>query len=157
MMLDLTLGVRAEFETKVWPYDRPQSHECYDARPDPLLARDFAVHLKTKNIPSAINDRPGDAVAVFAFGYSQGGRFLRDFVYHGFNTGPDGRRVFDGMLVTTAGSGRGSFEHRYALPGEAGNSVMSNLRAVDLYPFADVPTPDIDGTGYAGLLDRAVH
>lgn len=119
--------------------------------------RDFAVHLKAKNIPSAINDRPGDAVAVFAFGYSQGGRFLRDFVYHGFNTGPDGRRVFDGMLITTAGSGHGSFDHRYALPGEAGNSVMSNLRAVDLYPFADVPTPDIDGTGHAGLLDRAVH
>ncbi|KRE96769.1 hypothetical protein ASG87_15715 [Frateuria sp. Soil773] len=119
--------------------------------------RDFALHLKSRNIPSAINDRPGDAVAVFAFGYSQGGRFLRDFVYHGFNTGPEGQRVFDGMLVTTAGSGRGSFDHRYALPGEAGNSVMSNLRAVDLYPFADVPTPDIDGKGHAGLLDRAVR
>ena len=38
MMLDLTLGVRAEFETKVWPYDRPQANKCYDARPDPLLA-----------------------------------------------------------------------------------------------------------------------
>ena len=37
MMLDLTLGVRAEFETKVWPYDRPQADKCYDARPDPLL------------------------------------------------------------------------------------------------------------------------
>ncbi|MDN5780404.1 MAG: hypothetical protein L0H23_00025 [Luteimonas sp.] len=119
--------------------------------------RDFAAHLKTRDIPSAINDRPGDAVAVLAYGYSQGGRFLRDFVYHGFNTGPDGQRVFDGMLVTTAGSGRGSFDHRYALPGEAGNSVMSNLRAVDLYPFADVPTPDIDGKGHAGLLDRAVQ
>ncbi|HVI58547.1 MAG TPA: alpha/beta hydrolase domain-containing protein [Luteimonas sp.] len=119
--------------------------------------RDFAAHLKTKNIPSEINDRPGDAAAVFAYGYSQGGRFLRDFVYHGFNAGPDGKRVFDGMLVTTAGSGRGSFDHRYALPGEAGNSVMSNLRAVDLYPFADVPTPDIDGKGEAGLLDRAVR
>jgi hypothetical protein len=119
--------------------------------------RDFAVYLKSRNIPSAINDRPGDAAAVFAYGYSQGGRFLRDFVYRGFNTGPDGQRVFDGMLITTAGSGRGSFDHRYALPGEAGNSVMSDLRAVDLYPFADVPTPDIDGTGHAGLLDRAVH
>ena len=119
--------------------------------------RDFAAHLKTRSIASGINDRPGDAVAVFAYGYSQGGRFLRDFVYRGFNTGPDGQRVFDGMLVTTAGAGRGSFNHRYALPGEAGNSVMSDARAVDLYPFADVPTPDIDGKGEAGLLDRAVH
>ncbi len=119
--------------------------------------RDFATHLKTRNIASGINDRPGDAVAVFAYGYSQGGRFLRDFVYRGFNTGPDGQRVFDGMLVTTAGAGRGSFNHRYALPGEAGNSVLSDVRAVDLYPFADVPTPDIDGKGKAGLLDRAVQ
>ena len=119
--------------------------------------RDFAMHLKTRRIASGINDRPGDAVAVFAFGYSQGSRFLRDFVYRGFNTGPEGQRVFDGMLIATAGAGRGSFNHRYALPGEAGNSVMSDARAVDLYPFADVPTPDIDGKGHAGLLDRAVQ
>ncbi|MGH8028168.1 MAG: alpha/beta hydrolase domain-containing protein, partial [Pseudoxanthomonas sp.] len=90
-------------------------------------------------------------------GYSQGGRFLRDFLYRGFNTGSGGRRVYDGMLIATAGAGRGSFNHRYALPGEAGNSVMSNLRAVDLYPFADVPTPDIDGKGHAGMLDRGVR
>lgn len=116
--------------------------------------RDFASHLKFGEVASAINDRAGDATAVFAYGYSQGGRFLRDFLFRGFNTGPGGRRVFDGMLVTTAGAGRGSFNHRYALPGEAGSSVMSNLRAVDLYPFADVPTPDVDGSGRAGLLDR---
>lgn len=119
--------------------------------------RDFAAHLKFRNVPSAINNRPQDAAAVFAYGYSQGGRFLRDFLYRGFNTGPGSRRVFDGMLVTTAGAGRGSFNHRYALPGQAGNSVLSDLRAVDLYPFADVPTPDIDGKGHAGLLDRARH
>ena len=119
--------------------------------------RDFASHLKNHEVPSAINDRAGDTKAIFAFGYSQGGRFLRDFVYRGFNTGADGRRVFDGLLIATAGAGRGSFNHRYALPGEAGNSVMSDLRAVDLYPFADVATPDIDGKGNEGLLDRATH
>ncbi|MGC1550781.1 MAG: alpha/beta hydrolase domain-containing protein, partial [Rhodanobacter sp.] len=119
--------------------------------------RDFAAYLKSRNATSDINNRPGDATAVFAYGYSQGGRFLRDFVYRGFNTGMDGQRVFDGMLVTTAGAGRGSFNHRYALPGEAGSSVMSDLRAVDLYPFADVATPDIDGKRDIGLLDRVVH
>ncbi|WP_290781348.1 alpha/beta hydrolase domain-containing protein [Arenimonas sp.] len=34
---------------------------------------------------------------------------------------------------------------------------MSNLRAVDIYPFADVATPDIDGRGKEGLLDRATR
>ena len=119
--------------------------------------RDFASHLKDRKQPSDINNRPGYANAIFAFGYSQASRFLRDFVYRGFNTGTDGTRVFDGMLIATAGAGRGSFNHRYALPSEAGNSVMSDLRAVDLYPFADVPTPDIDNKGKEGLLDRATH
>lgn len=117
--------------------------------------RDFAAHLKFRDVRSELNNRPGDTTAIFAYGYSQGARFLRDFLYRGFNTGPQGKRVFDGLLVAAAGAGRGSFNHRYALPGEAGNSVMSNLRATDLYPFADVPTPDIDGKGDAGLLDRA--
>ncbi|MCY7312714.1 MAG: hypothetical protein LH491_03585, partial [Pseudoxanthomonas sp.] len=117
--------------------------------------RDFASHLKNRKVLSELNNRTEDAKSVLAYGYSQGGRFLRDFVYRGFNTGPDGVRVFDGMLVTAAGAGRGGFNHRYALPGPAGNSVMSNLRAVDIYPFADVPTPDIDGKGNEGLLDRA--
>ncbi len=119
--------------------------------------RDFAAHLKFRNVPSDLNNRPGDTTAIFAYGYSQGARFLRDFLYRGFNTGPDGERVFDGLLVVAAGAGRGSFNHRYALPGQAGNSVMSDLRVVDLYPFADVPTPDLDGKGHAGLLDRALH
>jgi hypothetical protein len=117
--------------------------------------RDFASYLKKRNEPSDITRR-GDANAIVAFGYSQSSRFLRDFVYRGFNTGTDGMRVFDGMLIVTGGAGRGSFNHRYALPGEAGNSVLSDLRAVDLYPFADVPTPDIDGKGKEGLLDRAI-
>jgi hypothetical protein len=119
--------------------------------------RDFASYLKNRKQPSVINNRIGDTNAIFAVGYSQGSRFLRDFLYRGFNTGTDGTRVFDGMLIVTAGAGRGSFNHRYALPSEAGNSVMSDLRAVDVYPFADVPTPDIDNKGNQGLLDRAMH
>ncbi|WP_405051806.1 alpha/beta hydrolase domain-containing protein [Sphingomonas sp.] len=64
------------------------------------------------------------------------------------------RRALDGVMDTAGGAGRGSFNHRYALPGQAGNSVGSVLRAVDLYPFSDLPTTDIDGRGQEGLLDR---
>ena len=117
--------------------------------------RDFASHLKYRDVASPLNARPGDTARIIAYGYSQSGRFLRDFLYRGFNADVRGRRVFDGVLDTAAGAGRGSFNHRYALPGEAGNSVGSALRAVDLYPFADLPTPDIDGRGREGLLDRA--
>jgi len=54
--------------------------------------------------------------AAIAAGISQSGRFLRHFLYQGFNTDEAGRKVFDGMLVHTAGAGRGSFNHRFAQP-----------------------------------------
>ncbi len=118
--------------------------------------RDFASHLKHKDIASPLNNRPDDARQLVGYGYSQGARFLRDFIYRGFNADAQGRRVFDGVLDTASGAGRGSFNHRYALPSEAGNSVRSHLRVVDLYPFANMPTPDIAGSGAVeGLLDRA--
>ncbi len=69
--------------------------------------RDFASYLKNPKESSDLN-RLGYANAIFAFGYSQASRFLRDFVYRGFNTGTDGTRVFDGMLIATAGAGRSS-------------------------------------------------
>jgi hypothetical protein len=117
--------------------------------------RDFISHLKHADIKSPINTRINDAKHIIGFGSSQSARFLRDFIYRGFNADTRGRKVFDGTIEYVAGAGRGSFNHRYASPGEAGNSVGSALRAVDLYPFADLPTPDIDGKGRLGLLDRA--
>jgi hypothetical protein len=117
--------------------------------------RDFVSHLKYADIASTLHPPATHRQRFIAFGYSQSARFLRDFLYRGFNADSRGRKLFDGVLDTASGSGRGSFNHRYALPGQAGNSVGSILRPVDLYPFADLPTPDIDGKGSEGLLDRA--
>jgi hypothetical protein len=91
--------------------------------------RDFAAWLKFGAAPSAVR--------VLGYGYSQSGRFLRDFLYRGFNADERGRQAFDGLFIASAGAGRGSFDHRYAMPGEAGNSVLSDLRPVDMFPFAD--------------------
>ena len=41
----------------------------------------------------------------YAWGRSQTGRCLRDFVYRGFNADAQGRRVFDGVLPHVAGAG----------------------------------------------------
>ncbi len=57
----------------------------------------------------------------------------------GFNADEEGRRVFDGLMISSAGAGVGSFNHRFAIPGEAGNSVLSILRPVDVPPFTDAP------------------
>src|SRR6202795_117015 len=70
-------------------------------------------------------------------GFSQSARFLREFVRDGFNADERGRAVFDGLMISSAGAGGGSFNHRFAMPGVAGNSVLSALRPVDLPPFTD--------------------
>lgn len=113
--------------------------------------RDFASYLRGHAVAGHAPPR-----TMIGFGYSQSARFLRDFLYRGFNRDPaTGARVFDGVMDVGAGAGRGAFDQRYARPGDAGNSVGSALRAVDLYPFADLPTPDIAGKAREGLLDRA--
>jgi hypothetical protein len=54
---------------------------------------------------------------VIGFGPSQSGRYLRDFLYLGFNQGLDGRRVFDGVFSLIPGGRRTFTNYRFAEPG----------------------------------------
>ena len=99
--------------------------------------RDFASYLKYGAEGAVLRETPGALQRVIGYGYSQSGRFLREFVRDGFNADERGRAVFDGLMISSAGAGGGSFNHRFAMPGQAGNSVLSVLRPVDLPPFTD--------------------
>ena len=67
--------------------------------------RDMMSYLKYE--PSAVaHVRYG-----IGYGVSQTGRFIRHFLYQGFNADENGRAAFDGFFVHTAGAGRGSFNH----------------------------------------------
>ena len=99
--------------------------------------RDFASYLKYGGEGAVLRETPGALQRVIGYGYSQSGRFLREFVRDGFNADERGRAVFDGLMISSAGAGGGSFNHRFAMPGQAGNSVLSVLRPVDLPPFTD--------------------
>jgi hypothetical protein len=92
----------------------------------------------------------------YGFGISQSGRFLRHFVYQGFNADEDGRQVFDGMLVHVAGAGRGNFNHRFAQPSRDAQPLTPAQYPVDIFPFTDLPTTDPNTHVTAGLLDKAV-
>jgi hypothetical protein len=123
----------------------------YEAEGSPVAGlgmaaiRDFASYLKFGAAGvSTLRERPALMRRVLGFGYSQSGRLLREFVRDGFNRDEQGRAAFDGLMIASAGAGGGSFNHRFAMPGQAGNSVLSILRPVDVPPFADV-----------GLLARA--
>jgi hypothetical protein len=57
-----------------------------------------------------------DADAAFAYGVSQSGRFLRQFLAEDRNADEQGRRVFDGVLAHIAGARRGEFNARFGQP-----------------------------------------
>lgn len=84
-----------------------------------------------------------------AFGSSQSGRFLRSFLYLGFNADQQNRQVFDGVLVHIAGASQLDLNRRGATPMSPGQFDATP------FPFADVALRD-PVTGIAdGLLDNA--
>lgn len=95
------------------------------------------------------------AQRAYSLGISQSGRFLRHFVYQGFNADEDGRQVFDGLLIHVAGAGIGSFNHRFAQPSRDAQPMNALFYPTDLFPFADTPQADPATGRSAGLLDRA--
>jgi len=70
-----------------------------------------------------------------AAGVSQTGRFLRHFLYQGFNVDEQGRKAYDGMMIMTAGAGRGSFNHRFAQPSRDAHRFSAFFYPTDLFPF----------------------
>ena len=93
--------------------------------------------------------------AALAFGVSQSGRFLRHFLYQDFNTDEAGRKVFDGMLVHTAGAGRGSFNHRFAQPSRDAQRFSAFFYPTDLFPFTTSTQTDPETGISDGLLARS--
>jgi hypothetical protein len=87
-----------------------------------------------------------------AFGVSQSGRFLRHFLYQGFNTDEAGRKVFDGMLIHTAGAGRGSFNHRFAQPSRDAHRFSAFFYPTDIFPFTTRVQTDAELGAADGLL-----
>ena len=89
-----------------------------------------------------------------ATGASQTGRFLRHFLYQGFNTDESGRKAFDAMLIFTAGAGRGSFNHRFAQPSRDGHRYSAFFYPSDLFPFTSRPQKEPDTDRTDGLLSH---
>jgi alpha/beta hydrolase family protein len=132
-------------------------YEYVYAVADPIVAgggfaaiRDFASYAK--NAPDAVTP----AARVYGEGISQNGRFLRDFLYQGFNADEEGRIALDGVLAHVAGAGRGSFNYRFAQPSRDAQPTSSVFFPTDIFPFTDQPEKDPVTGETRGLLDRAV-
>ena len=114
--------------------------------------RDLVSFLKYDT--SADNPTPGIRYAT-GWGVSQSGRFLRHFLYQGFNEDEQGRRVFDGVFDQVGGAGRGSFNHRFGQASRDALQFFNILFPVDLFPFTDGPETDPEGGATDSLLARA--
>jgi alpha/beta hydrolase family protein len=109
----------------------------------PAAVRDYIAYMKQN----------GEVKRAIAFGTSQSGRFLRNYVYDGFNADEQGHQVFDGVWAHVAGAGRGNFNYRFAQPSRDGMPRMNLLYAVDVFPFTDAP--ETDGGITDSMLARA--
>lgn len=90
-----------------------------------------------------------------SWGNSQSGRLLRLFLYEGFNSDLDGRRVFDGVMPVIAGAGYGMFNNRFAMPTRTNGQHENQLYPNDYFPFTYGDSTDPYTGRTDGLLARA--
>ncbi|MEP7336582.1 MAG: alpha/beta hydrolase domain-containing protein, partial [Acidobacteriota bacterium] len=89
------------------------------------------------------------------FGISQSGRFLRHFLYQGFNADEKDRQVFDGVNAHVGGGGRGSFNHRFAEASRDASPFATFFFPVDIFPFTDADQTDPETGVTDGILTLA--
>jgi len=66
----------------------------------------------------------------YAWGRSQSGRYLRDFVYHGFNEDESHRKIFDAIAPHVAGGGRLYLNYEFARPVTSSQQHTNQLEEV---------------------------
>jgi hypothetical protein len=102
------------------------------------------VSTWVKHAPDALVHAP----KAIAFGSSQSGRFLRTFLYYGFNNDEKGQQVFDGVMAHIAGGARLSLNLRGAEP------TALSMYAIATFPFTPTAQRDPIGGVTEGLLDN---
>jgi len=122
-------------------------------------ARDFVSFLRYADRDSTGQANPAHESgapfkAALAFGVSQTGRALKDFIYQGFNADVSGRMVFDGALPLLSGSRRTFTNFEFAQPGRFSRQHEDHLYGGDQFPFTYATTKDSVSGKTDGLLAR---
>jgi hypothetical protein len=123
----------------------------------PAAVRDLISFLKYGgSADTVLGDQKNYLKRAYGFGISQSGRFLRTFLYYGFNRDERDRRVFDGALVHVAGAALGSFNFRFAQPSRDAHPFMNMFYPTDIFPFTDLEETDPETGLTGGILARAM-
>jgi hypothetical protein len=116
-------------------------YEARDPRPMGLgmaAIRDVVTFLKTAQADAEGQTQPLADIrpnVTVVLGISQSGRFLRDFIWQGFNAAPTGGRVFDAAMPTIAGSRKSYTNVRWAQPGRYSRQHEDHWFYGDQFPF----------------------
>ncbi|HEX9272417.1 MAG TPA: alpha/beta hydrolase domain-containing protein [Candidatus Binatia bacterium] len=89
----------------------------------------------------------------YGWGRSQSGRFLRDFVYHGFNEDESHRKVLDAIAPHVAGGGRLFLNYEFARPVTSSQQHTNQLEP-ELFPHAYNILKDAQTGRRDGILKR---
>jgi hypothetical protein len=114
----------------------------------PVSGLGFVAVRDTASWIKYASDAPATAKYAYAFGSSQSGRFLRNFLYDGFNTDEKNRQVFDAVIANIAGAARLDVNERFATPTALGQYTATS------FPFADIKLQDPVTGVSEGALDN---
>ena len=141
----------------------------YEAR-DPIVmglafasVRDLISFLRNESEDDAGNTNPllldgKPAIqSTYGMGISQSGRFVRDFLYQGFNEDEEGRMVFDGLMPDVAGSRKTWTNFRFAQPGRYSQEHEAHLQPGDQFPFTYGVMKDPLSGKTDGILKRCLE
>ena len=102
------------------------------------IQRDVVAFLRANQPDPAGTANPagGRITHAIGFGISQSGRFLRDFLQGGFNQSLAGKKVFDGVLVHTAGIGGVFLNELFARPFATRTQLQDHWMPENRFPFS---------------------
>jgi hypothetical protein len=103
---------------------------------------------------TCVNPEGGAYSATIAIGGSQSGRYLRDFLWQGFNRDLAGRRVFDGMIPFIAGARQTFTNFRFAEPGRFSRQHEDHDVPGFTFPFTYATLTDPVTGKRDGILER---
>lgn len=170
-------GPRREIPASGWDYVGARGVALLPAGTKPEIGSIYELHYPAKNprvlgvgmaatrdLVSFLRYDAGDAqgtanpatakiTRALAFGSSQSGRFLRDFVRDGFNQDTRARRVFDAVMAHTAGVGGVFLNEEFAQPNRTSTQHEDHTFPESAFPFSTARMTD-PVTGKTGSLFR---
>lgn len=154
---------RIEISRPAEGFDAGALYEVTYTATDPVVlgmgfaaVRDVVTFLRRDGSaanPLAVEGRSTVHRAI-GFGVSQSGRFVRDFLYLGFNQDTDGRIVFEGLMPHVAGGRRMSTNFRFAQPWRNARHPQDPAWQADSFPFTYAVLDDPVSGQRDGLLLR---